>query len=65
VNVLIGYFALISMILTGVLGIGAVLVLIGIVYDKFFSWLLTYIGIKRDFIRFMWDRIREKRRARQ
>ncbi|WPS88816.1 hypothetical protein SMD22_07645 [Brevibacillus halotolerans] len=47
-----------SICLVMVLGIGVLLMAVGYVYDKIFSWLLTYLGIKRDLIQF----ICEKRR---
>jgi hypothetical protein len=55
---LLAWFALISMVLVATLGFGVLLVAIGYVYDKFFTWLLTYIGIKRDFVDFMWRKAR-------
>ncbi|MCR8938765.1 hypothetical protein O0555_15635 [Brevibacillus laterosporus] len=47
-----------SICLVMVLGIGVLLMAVCYVYDKIFSWLLTYFNIKRDLIQFM----REKRR---
>ncbi|MBG9788713.1 hypothetical protein [Brevibacillus laterosporus] len=47
-----------SICLVMVLGIGVLLMAVGYVYDKIFSWLLTYFGIKRDLIQFIWEKRR-------
>ncbi|MCR8983085.1 hypothetical protein [Brevibacillus laterosporus] len=45
-----------SICLVMLLGIGVLLMAVGYVYDKIFSWLLACFGIKRDLIQFMRER---------